>query len=296
MPPKPLEKRSKCPKGTIRNKKTGECVSKLKATAVDSPKTKKNISKLAKIVEQRRECIQKWREKHGLIKSYASSSSSSNISSLRQSSSDDEENTNAEKIESIQSNNSESKKKAAMDYDENIVFLFYSKSADKPYPGSGSGEKMPADKKPEYMELSKIPQWRKKLSNFWISEFGLNGHRWASVEHYYQGSKYRKDNPQVYIQFSLDSGSELSKDPAAAKTAGGKKGKIDGKNYKVDSDFFKGSRANDEMYAAQYAKFTQNEDMKELLIATKDAKLMHHVRGQQPVFFANLIKIRRELS
>ena len=67
----------------------------------------------------------------------------------------------------------------------------------------------------------------------------LHGKRWASVEHY-QGSKF-KETPEFYDQFSLDSGSKLSKDPVLAKAAGGKfQGKcVRPKEIVIDSDFFK---------------------------------------------------------
>jgi predicted NAD-dependent protein-ADP-ribosyltransferase YbiA (DUF1768 family) len=178
--------------------------------------------------------------------------------------------------------------------------MFYSKSADKP-PGYGAGEKMLESKKEEYAQLGKIENWRKMLSNFWIAQFDLDGHKWASVEHYYQGSKFKKENPDFYLQFSLDSGSELAKDPGMAKGAGGKTGKVDGKifrpkNVKIDNDFFTNGRDNKEMYDAQYAKFTQNADLTRVLLLTKDAKLMHFSRGSQPVFFENLVAIRTILK
>lgn len=178
-----------------------------------------------------------------------------------------------------------------------IVLQFYSKSQDKPFPGYGAGESMIERQKESFTELSNIDKWRKKLSNFWEAPFYLDNKRWQSVEHYYQGSKFKKSNPEFYHKFSLDSNSDISKDPVIAKGAGGKTGKSKGKLYRakaivIDDDFFP-SRSEKEMYAAQLAKFTQNEDLKTLLLATKNAKLVHYQRGTSPVVFEGLMKIRK---
>lgn len=184
-------------------------------------------------------------------------------------------------------------------YDDDVVLQFYSKSKDRPVPGQGDGEKIPDDRLLEFRSLAAIPQWRKKLSNFWVQPFSLDNHQWSSVEHYYQASKFKDTSPQFYLSFSLDANNELSKDPLMAKGAGGKTGKHKGEQIRPtqvveDSDFF-GKKSKKAMYDALYAKFSQHPDLKSLLLATNKAKLTNFMRGGEPVVSDDMMLVREKL-
>lgn len=184
-------------------------------------------------------------------------------------------------------------------YNDDVIFQFYSKSNEKKLPGKGPGEKIPNNLISEFTELATIPDWRRKLDNRWFQPFTLDNHQWGSVEHYYQASKFKKNNPTFYLSFSLDSGTEMSKDAEMAKSAGSKTGKhknelLRPKEVQIDPDFY-GTRHKKELYDALYAKFTQHEELRKLLLATKNAKLVQYTRGAEPVLYNDLIVIRDKL-
>jgi len=186
-------------------------------------------------------------------------------------------------------------------YDSKVVFVYYNKSADGVAPGKGSHEKMPTEKYNKYagLYLSKNREWRKKLDDDWPAEFKLDGLRWYSVEHYYQASKFRKMHPEFYKSFSLEGNPDISKDVEMARIAGSKTGayrdtQLRPVNIKVDSDFY-GGRYREEREKAIYAKFSQNEDLKKILLSTIDAKLMKYVPKREMETDHILMKVRKLL-
>jgi len=201
-------------------------------------------------------------------------------------------------------------------YDKNVEFLFHSKSANKK-PGKGTGEKIPDDRLIEFNELAKMKDWRKILSNFYMKSkdsdkvvplFELDGLKWASVEHYYQGNKFKKNNADYYRLFAIDSGSQIMDDPKKAKTAGGKTGKVSGKKFRpktvvIDDDFFDDNNNEKIMEKGQTAKYQQDDLSRRVLLATKDAKLTHYVmsrksKAERPpnIVFYDTMRIRNRIS
>ena len=187
-------------------------------------------------------------------------------------------------------------------FDNTTVFQFYSKSSDKPLPGRGAGEKINPKNHKIYLDLASMIGWRKILSNFYMAPFKMDGRTWNSVEHYYHANKFKKSHPEFYEKFTIESNSDISKDPAFAKAAGGKSGKYKPKqwqrpkNITIDEDFFIDGRNQKVMEDGQFAKYSQNELTKKVLLATKDAKLQHHVRAQPPIIFYDTMRIREQLK
>ena len=128
-------------------------------------------------------------------------------------------------------------------FNDDTIFYFREGSADKK-PGKAIGKTMHERIKDEdiakFKDLEKIKDWRKVLSNMHYNGadyverveggeiqplFELDGLKWASVEHYYHANKFKKSHPEFYQLFTVESDSDISKDPAFAKAAGGKTGK-----------------------------------------------------------------------
>lgn len=152
----------------------------------------------------------------------------------------------------------------------------------------------------QYSELMKIENWRNMLSNYYHSEFELDGKRWYSVEHYYQASKFRKiTNKRSYKffkSFSLDSKyDEYNRDVYRAVEVADaeEKGRnlLGDSNVKMVDDFYGGVINKASMRLALFAKFTQNEELERVLLATKYTHI-YLIKTFKPELWHDLIIVR----
>lgn len=93
------------------------------------------------------------------------------------------------------------------------------------------------------------------------------------------------------MQFSLDSDSDLSKSAALVQTAA-KDDKY--KDIKPDADY--GLREEKEREDAQWAKYSQNSYLADMLLNTRNAKLVQFRRGKPPVVCNELMRVRHRLQ
>ena len=137
--------------------------------------------------------------------------------------------------------------------------------------------------------------------NEYTSPFEADGHKWKTVEHFYQGNKFKNTNKEFYILFTQDSGSKISDDVELAKMAGSKSGKhkselLRSKDIKIDPTFYGGNEEN-VLERGIYAKFSQDKtDLKSALLNTKKAKLQHYKKGMEPEIANALMLVRSKLS
>jgi predicted NAD-dependent protein-ADP-ribosyltransferase YbiA (DUF1768 family) len=185
-------------------------------------------------------------------------------------------------------------------YTNDIIFQIYNRANKKPFPGKGNGEKIPLNKISEFSKLNTIDNWRRKLDNEYESPFELDGHKWKTVEHYYQANKFKNTNKEFYLLFTLESDSKIANNIDLVKAAGSKSGKHKGellrnKDIKIDPDFY-GGNEDVILQNALYAKFDQNPDLLEALLETKNAKLQHYKAGAEPEIENLLMIIRNKFK
>ena len=165
-----------------------------------------------------------------------------------------------------------------------MSLYFYSKSADK-YHGKGVNEFVSDPLK--YLELSKIKDWRKVLSNFDVNPFIFEGKTYRTIEHVFQSKKISLVDPIKADFFTMESGHDIGKGD----------GLIAQKNRKLvvlnKSDLEKWFHiSKDIMEKAAIAKYSQCPVAMNILKLTGDTELWHVVSRKKPVRFIHLERIR----
>jgi hypothetical protein len=188
----------------------------------------------------------------------------------------------------------------SVDKDADDIFVFMSKSADVK-PGKGKHEHV--KDKFAYTELAKIPKWRTMFSNFDVAPFEWTGEgildkpfapgtRWNSIEHTFQGSKFRHYDFKEADKFTINSGDPIGQGDGAMAQSKRKLKMIPDMSEWEDLSW-------KVMASAARAKYAQNPDRLRVLKLTGKAKLMHLVtqRGKPStlVEFKHLEDIREEL-
>ena len=166
-------------------------------------------------------------------------------------------------------------------FDDNIVFQYYSKSSGKILPGKGPGETIPNNKIKDFHKLKSILNWRKQLSNSYEKEFTLDDKKWLTIDHFMYANKYQ----DYYNELSLNSDSDVSKDVSAIKA------KVS--DSEIDKNYDK--KKDDLLKKAIRAKFSQNEELQNMLLETKNAKLIEYNIRKKPSISYELMKYRKKI-
>ena len=186
-------------------------------------------------------------------------------------------------------------------YDPSMKLMFYSKSSDK-NAGDGNGDLIDMADIQLFTELSCTPNWRKKLDDSWVDlehPFSINNKQYASVVHYYHGSKYKNGFPDFANQFSMNSDSKISKDLQMCYSASSSGSitvnndiiRLRPKNVSIDPDFYRGRNLIERQKATD-SKFTQNSHLREVLLNTRNSQLNHYIGNKTPEIAMALMKTR----
>ena len=142
----------------------------------------------------------------------------------------------------------------------------------------------------KYNELSKIKDWRRVLSNFYIERFKWRDNWYNSVEHAYQGYKIGIADKDKGYYFTLDSGNEI----------GQGNGLIAQKNRKLvvltleQLIFFNGIK-DYIMKDITRERIKQSDVYRNVLYNTKDAELWHIRSRKKPIRNLYMEELRNEI-
>lgn len=101
------------------------------------------------------------------------------------------------------------------------------------------------------------------FSNFSLHPIKLDGHEWATTEHYFQAKKFEGTKHEL----------EILQASSAMKAA--KMGRERNRPLRADWEQVK----DDVMRTAVRAKFTQHPKLREILLSTKEAILVEHTKN-----------------
>jgi predicted NAD-dependent protein-ADP-ribosyltransferase YbiA (DUF1768 family) len=192
----------------------------------------------------------------------------------------------------------DTKKPKSQDYDDSIVIQVYNKSKHAKV-GEGSGETIKPELKisKNVLELNnkkKYPEWRKKLDNdFFVTNLKIDGTNWTSVKHYMLASRYNGVTT-IYSKFKKDGlyGSNIEE---AQNFYDSQLAKKSIKSTLTNEEEFKKNESA-LLEKALYAKFTQNDELRELLLLTGNALINHFKQGKGAYPFVELMKVRKLIT
>lgn len=182
-------------------------------------------------------------------------------------------------------------------YSTKTTFMFHSKSNPNPAAGKGSGEMLESGRDvgdKGFAYLNSVKNWRRMLDDSYEAPFTMKDNlRFHTMKHYYMGSQFKNGYPEIYKNFSLSGDNEINQSVQKAKSYYEKNEK------KIDPNFFEigiEPRYEQERMKGLEAKFTQNLDLKRVLLETKDAKLVEFKRRDVPSVDTALMQLRKQLN
>jgi predicted NAD-dependent protein-ADP-ribosyltransferase YbiA (DUF1768 family) len=184
------------------------------------------------------------------------------------------------------------------DYSDSIIIQIYSKSKHEKV-GEGSGESIKPELKTlkNVLELNnkkKYPDWRRKIDNdYLVPNLVIDGNNWASVKHYMLGSRF-KELVDLYSKF-MKNGDVGTNSEDALKLYNSNIVKKSVKSVILNDEDFKKIESG-LLEKALYSKFTQNDELREILLLTGDAliNVFKQTKGATPA--TELMKVRKLIT